>query len=328
MLPYGPVGSLPAVITSYVEIDVLQVSPAIPTENFPIAIDFKVLNHTSKTQSGVVRFPGQQTADGPSTYQVNGLGPGRSLWGTVWGLAPAAGLSQEIYLRFEPQDTNTIVTRRGLKTMDVKATYELWITELVCKKPRSLDKDTLIGVCSASYGGKPLPPKNPHPLRPFEDQLGLQTESYGDHGSGSTIPVHFVFGPFDSFPGEDKDLTFTHIFSNMGGGPDAARQGMQITGHLAAAIGSATGPIGAAIGGLIDGVLQGISSILQNCNGQVASDKFRMKSSEMYQATAENGQYVQTDSYDGTPSPAVCGEASSYQVRWNLGRGSYPYGPV
>jgi hypothetical protein len=112
MSPYGPIGS--PVIASYVEIDVLEVSPTIPTENMPMAINFKVLNHTPKTQSGVVRFTGQQSpAVGPSTYQVNGLGSGRSLWDTVWGLAPAAGLSREIYLRFEPQDTNIIVTRGG-----------------------------------------------------------------------------------------------------------------------------------------------------------------------------------------------------------------------
>jgi len=314
----------------YIGIDSVSVNPPVPIENTPIEISFQLTNASYGSLSGLVRFVGQHEDPkiGPSTYQVNGLAPGGSVWGKVRGLAPAAGQNQEIDLSFEPP-VKGIPVLGGYKTIDVRATYRVDVYQLVCHNPRSKNQDTLIGVCSAFDDGAPLPPTNPNPQRQFEDQYGLQTESYGDHGSGSTIPVHFSFGPFDDVPGEDRDLTFTYIFSNMGGGLGAARQGLQITGHLAAAIGSAAGPIGAAIGGLIDGILQGISGILQDCNGQVASDKFRLHSGDMERITTQGqGHYEQTDSYEGNPSPGDCGEVSHYDVSWRLSRLSWWYGPV
>jgi hypothetical protein len=320
------------VVTSYhpVNLYIDAVLPGEPVEGTAIRVRFTLTNARDQEVSGTVQFEGRTDAElGPSTAVID-LAPGQSAHGSVVGLAPRAGISQEVKLAFYEKDAFPGVefpppTAAAATDIDIAARYQVKVDWFLVKEARSPLHDTLTGTCRVLFGGAPLP--SCHLESPLDVSQESQTQDFGDHGDGDQVETKFCFGPFSGVPGIAPDLELSYMFYNGGfatSGEKELNEALDILSTIGAAVATILVPQGAPAWPLANEAHKKVNAaLLQDCDGLVAGDMVTARSSVLEQLTAANGGYSETRQYKGTPSPAGCGATSEYEVRFSFVRLSF-----
>jgi hypothetical protein len=316
------------VLINPVVINITRVTPAQPEENQPIQVDYTISNFMpGKTLNGEVTL---QVPQGEAKA-VQGLSYRASQSGTLRGLAPLAGQNIEIKVAyqefggvaefvptFEADDSDFI---------NISARYELRIDWVKVDNPRAPIHDTLVGECTATYGGQPVPNQAPQ-RTPFDTPSPTVAEAFGNHGAGDVIwTPTFTFGPISGVPGLAPDLVFNYSFANKG--YDQSHEADMLTvldwiSKLGAAIASAALPAYSGLSPIVEQFNEFINSLFfTNCDGLVAGDSFTVQSAKLAAVTGGDQHVFSTDpplKYQGTSSPVMCGETSNYEVHWTIRR--------
>ncbi len=317
-----------------VEIFVSSVAPVEPVEHRPIQITYTVTNNfpSGRRLNGYLRYDGEAPPWLPSPaggVSINDLAPGQHVRGVLNGLAPAAGQDVEITLVYEEfvPGTEFVIgySATGSTTIDVRAQYELWVGRPVkLLNPRSTGNcDKVVVECTATYGGQPMPLTNPP--HPFAVPEATHTEELGVHCAGDTFDTNLRF-LFEGVPGVAPDLYFNYLFANLGydANDPKLKEALDLISHAGAAIAQYFVPVG-GLWGFVDQLHQLINdALLASCDGLVAADQFQLTSQQVADVTAVTGSYsLESPVYEGSPSPAVCGEVSHYKVTWQITRRSH-----
>lgn len=245
-------------------------------------------------------------------------------------MSPGAGKDVQVFLDFYedgafPGVETPPPSYSTYEWLDIAARYEIAIKWIRVEEARSQQQDTIIGQCSALYGGSPLP----HPTSdrsPF-DAPTTQSKEFGSHGDGSTIETDFRFGPFSGVPGAAPDLVFNYIFANAGYA--ASHHGellsvMTWLNNAGAEIAKLAVPEAESIFTIVSGGFGELFEIaLANCDGVVAADQIFMTSLALDQVTRHTGGVSEERFYPGTVSPRGCGANSRYRVKWTVTRLSH-----
>ncbi len=327
LLGGGHLRPLPPINPGWVVINITRVTPAQPEENQAIEVDYTISNFViGKTLNGVVTL---QVPLGEAK-PLQGLSYGASQSGTLRGLAPLAGQNIEIkvaYQEFGGAEFVPTFEADASVSINISARYELSIDWVKVDNPRSLIHDTLIGECTATYGGQPVPNQAPQ-RTPFDTPSPTVAAAFGDHGAGDVIwTPTFKFGPISGVPGLAPDLVFNYSFANLGYDQSHeadVQKALDWISRLGAAIASAAFPAWSGISPIVDALHEMINAaLLSSCDGIVAADSFTVPSAKLGAMTAEN-QHVLSYlvPYHGTNSPVVCGETSNYEVQWTIRRRS------
>ena len=219
---------------------------------------------------------------------VKGLTYGQSQSGSLRGLAPLAGVNAEIkvsYQEFGGAEFVPTFESDGSVYVNITARYELSIDWVRVVNPRAKYNDTLIGECTAVYGGQPVP--NIAPQRtPFDTPSPTVTAAFGDHGGGDTIPTPtFRFGPISGVPWLAPDLVFNYSFVNKGydqSHEKEVEQALDWISRLGAAVASAAFPALSGISPILDLIHEAeFAAALSSCDGIVAGDSFTLPSGKL-----------------------------------------------
>jgi hypothetical protein len=164
-----------------------------------------------------------------------------------------------------------------------------------------------------------------NPPHPFAVPEATHTENLGGHCAGQTFDTNSRF-LFEGVPGVAPDLYFNYLFANLGYDPNDARlkDALDIISHAGAAIAQYLYPLG-PLWGFVDQLHQLINDALfASCDGAVAADQFKLTSQQVADVTAGTGNYsLQPPVYEGSNSPAICGEVSHYSVTSQIARLSW-----
>lgn len=263
--------------------------------------------------------------------------PGAEIRGTVDGLAPAAGAA-EIDLEFHQREPGVefapVELTAGLE-IKVARLYIVGIDWIEVGNPRNGPDtaavhhlDYVLGACSATLGGQPLPRPQTSKDSP-EEQATLDpfTHIFGRHGAKDVVPTSFQFGPFGGVPGETPDIKLNYIFNHSdyaGGGREQALAVLDWLSKIGKVIGEATIPsIGAAWKGLDDAINFLNSALFASCDGVVAAASVVLPGVLLDRLTSDVGDYAEIRHDPGRNSPAICGATSNYYVRFSVNRVSF-----
>ncbi len=305
--------------------------PEVPVEGRPVVVHFTATNRAFATRSGTVAATvspaGAAPYAGIASWRVFSMARGETVHGVVAFDAPPAATANQLSIAFTDVG-GTSPAASAARAFDASARFTFAIESVHVDNPRSPHVDSDYLGFAAYGGGRGLV---------FHDAISL-----GDAGANTALRGLADTTPADLVP-DVHSITEGVVVMNWGS-PLSPKPDLGEIGGIAVGIadGELTGVDVTAANPWWNLLLPGLS--FADCDGPVVADRLDWTARQLVDATHPATTVVRPDPrldapstppnalflskhYGGSRSPAVCGEASNYDVTYAITRRAPDFDP-